>query len=343
VGRGYGYEHIPEAPPETHGVRAERRPRERVVDAARRAMIARGFTEAWCSSLVSEREAMDAIALLNGDPGTLVRLANPMSRESEVLRPNPVPGLLRALAHNLKQGAGAVRLFEVGIGFGRSTGPGTLAVETLMLAAVVTGPRWAHAHDASQGMVDSDDARGLWEAWFEEMSVDTPGWRTYSAPGWKPGASAEVARVGSSIAWAGPLALQTLRQWDIETPGPQPVHLFVALLDPLIEAASAARPRAALPGRFPPVRRDLAFFVPETVTHAELAATLRASGGEWLQSVELFDVYTGDKAPAGMKSLAYALRFEHPERTLEESEIQAVQKRMTEAAKRDCQAQLRER
>ncbi len=50
-------------------------------------------------------------------PAALVRLANPMSRESEVLRPNLVPGLLRACAHNLRQGAPAVRLFEVGAGF----------------------------------------------------------------------------------------------------------------------------------------------------------------------------------------------------------------------------------
>ncbi|HUK62328.1 MAG TPA: phenylalanine--tRNA ligase subunit beta, partial [Dongiaceae bacterium] len=238
VARGHGYDHIPARSPETHGVRAERRTRERVIDAARHAMIARGFTEAWCSSLVSEREALDAIALLTGDPTALVRLHNPMSREGEFLRPNLVPGLLRALSRNLKQGAGAVRLFEVGSGFTRSTGAGTLGVETPLLAAVVTGPRWAHAHDASQAMVDWDDAKGLWEAWFEEMSVDTLTWRTYSAAGWKPGASAEVARMASRIAWAGTLAQQTLRRWDIETPGTQPVHLFVALLDPLIEAAA---------------------------------------------------------------------------------------------------------
>jgi len=100
----------------------------------------------------------------------------------------------------------------------------------------------------------------------------------------------------------------------------------------------------SLPGRFPPVRRDLAFFVPETVTHADLAATLRDAGrGGWLSSLELFDVYTGDKAPAGKKSLAYALRFEHPERTLGESEIEAVQDRMTEAARTKWGAELRER
>jgi phenylalanyl-tRNA synthetase beta chain len=260
-----------------------------------------------------------------------------------MLRPNLVPGLLRALSHNLKQGASAVRLFEVGSGFARTTGPGTLGVETPMLAAVVTGPRWAHAHDASQAMVDWDDAKGLWEAWFEEMSVDTLTWRTYPAAGWKPGASAEVARLASRIAWAGTLAQQTLRRWEIETPGTQPVHLFVALLEPLIEAAGTRRVSTSLPGRFPPVRRDLAFFVPEAVTHADLAATLSAAGGEWLKSLELFDVYTGDKAPVGRKSLAYALRFEHPERTLGESEIEAVQDRMTAAARTKWGAELRER
>ena len=343
VGRGYGYDLIPEAPPETHGLYAERRPRERVIDAARRAMIARGFTEAWSSSLVAEREALGACEPFGADPDTIVRLSNPMSRESEVLRPNLVPGLLRALSHNLKQGAAAVRLFEVGNGFARASGPGTLATESLMLAAVVTGARYAHAHDAAQGMVDWDDAKGLWEAWFDEMNVDTPEWRSYPAAGWKPGASAEVAVASSRIAWAGTLAQQTLRQWDIETPGTQPVHLFMALLEPLVGAAGLPRPSTTLPGRFPPVRRDLAFFVPETVTHAALAATLRAAGGEWLRSLELFDVYTGDKAPARMKSLAYALSFEHPERTLGETEIQAVQEHMTAAAAKNCDARLRER
>jgi phenylalanyl-tRNA synthetase beta chain len=192
-------------------------------------------------------------------------------------------------------------------------------------------------------MVDWDDAKGLWEAWFDEMNVDTPEWRSYPAAGWKPGASAEVAVASSRIAWAGTLAQQTLRQWDIETPGTQPVHLFMALLEPLVGAAGLPRPSTTLPGRFPPVRRDLAFFVPETVTHAALAATLRAAGGEWLRSLELFDVYTGDKAPARMKSLAYALSFEHPERTLGETEIQAVQEHMTAAAAKNCDARLRER
>ena len=142
--------------------------------------------------------------------GTPVRLMNPMSRESEVLRPNLVAGLLRACAHNLRQGSAAVRLFEIGRGFhwaGSGPNPGELPVETPMIAAIVAGARYAHSHrdagatpkDSSLGNVEFEDAKGLWEAWLEEMSVDTPNWRFYAAAGWKPGASAEVARSASRI------------------------------------------------------------------------------------------------------------------------------------------------
>jgi phenylalanyl-tRNA synthetase beta chain len=336
VGRSWGYDRISEAPLETHGVHAVRSEREGALERARRAMLARGLNEAWSTSMVSEREALETAALLGEGEPRLVRLANPMSRESEVMRPSPVPGLLRACAHNLRQGVAAVRLFEVGTGFRARAG--ALPEERRMLAAMATGPRLAHAHDAAQQPVDFEDAKGLWEAWLDEMRVDTPAWRAYAAPGWKPGASAEVASSSSRIGWAGTLSQQLLRGWDIEVP----VHLFVVLLDAL-SLSAAARSRVALPGRFPPVRRDLAFFVPERVTQEQLAAALRGAGGERLVSLELFDVYAGPGTPTGMRSLAFALQFQHPERTLVETEIQQVQGRMTAAATRECGARLRER
>jgi phenylalanyl-tRNA synthetase beta chain len=289
---------------------------------------------------VAEREAVSAAALLGAPAASLVRLANPMSREGEVLRPSPLPGLLRACALNLRQGAQAVRLFEIGAGFAARAGG--LPDEPLMLAAIVTGPRYAHAHDAAQQPVDFEEAKGLWEAWLGEMSVDTPEWRTYSAAGWKPGASAEVAAGASSIAWAGTLSQSLLREWDIEVPVRHEVNAFVALLDPLVRTAGT-RSRVSLPGRYPPVRRDLAFFVPEAVTHRQLERALVGAGGSWLAGLDVFDVYAGPGTPPGMKSLAFALRFEHPERTLAESEVQGIQERMVEAVARECGGRLRER
>ena len=335
VARAHGYDRIPDAPLETRGVYAVRGEGERLLARAREAMRARGLSEAWTSSLLSGREAGDAARLLGQDETRLVRLRNPMSREGEVLRPNPVAGLLRACAHNLRLGQGAVRLFEIGTGF-LARGD-DLPEETAMLAALVAGPRYAHAHDAAQQEVDFADARGLWDAWLLEMNVDTPEWRAYSGAGWKPGASAEVAATTSRIGWAGTLGQPLLGAWDIEVP----VHLFVVLLDAL--SAPAAPSALVLPGRFPPARRDLAFFVPESTTHRQLERTLAGAAGTWLSSIELFDVYAGPGTPQGMKSLAFALQFQHPERTLTESEVQAIQDQMVAAVAKDCGGRLRER
>jgi len=333
VARAFGYDRIPDVPLESRGAYAKRSSFERYVESARAAMLARGLHEAWSTTLISEREAVAAALLIGQDPTRLVRLSNPMSRESELLRPNPIPGLLRACSHNLKQGVEAVRLFEVGHGF---TSGDALPEERAMIAAIAVGPRWAHAHDASQQAVDFDDARGLWDAWLEEMRVDSPQWRAYAAAGWKPDASAEVASGASSIGWAGTLSQALLREWDIEVP----VHLFVARLEPTATAAPPAS-RLSLPSRFPSVRRDLAFFFPAGARHEQVESVLRREGGPWLASVDLFDVYRKD--PTGPISLAYALRFQNPERTLNDSEIQDLQDRMVAAVAREMGGQLRTR
>jgi len=346
VARANGYDRIPEAPLETAGAFATRSPRERVIRRARESMLALGFDEAWCTSLVSEAEAAATAPLLGDAPGRLVRLQNPLSRESEVLRPNLVPGLLRAVALNLRHGAARVRLFEVCAGF--LGGGAALPEESLQVSAVLAGPRFRHTHDTPptrpegaydpRAAVDFLDAKGLWEAWLGEMRVDLPEWRAYAAGGWKSGASAEVAVGTSRIAWAGILARDLLRAWEIDVD----VHLFVARLEPLAEGASAVV-RARTPGRFPPVRRDLAFFVPRGTTHATVERALAGPAGGLLHSIELFDVYEGPGTPAGMKSLAYALQFQHAERTLTEAEISDLQSRMVTAVAQGCGGQLRER
>ncbi len=346
VARSHGYDQIPEAPMHTGGAFATRSPRERLVRRAREAMLALGLHEAWSSSLVSDSEAMLAGALMGLEGTPWVRLANPMSRESEVLRPNLVPGLMRAVSHNLKQGAASVRLFEVGVGF--TPGARILPLETLMLCAVITGRRWRHSHDAPpsqpehaydpRAAADFFDAKGVFEAWLGEMRVDSPEWRAYSALGWKPGASAEVAVAGSRIAWAGTLSRKLLEAWEIEADA----HLFIALLEPLTERLTATT-HAKVPGRFPVMRRDLAFFVPRAVSHAQVTTSLHGAAGGTLVAVELFDIYEGPGTPVGMKSLAYALSFQHAERTLTEAEVTELQTRMVAAVAKDCGGQLRER
>jgi phenylalanyl-tRNA synthetase beta chain len=90
------------------------------------------------------------------------------------------------------------------------------------------------------------------------------------------------------------------------------------------------------------VRRDLAFFVPRSVTHAQVHRSLAGAAGDTLASIELFDVYEGPGTPQGMKSLAFALQLQTTERTLTENEVLELQSRMVAAVARECDGQLRE-
>jgi len=79
------------------------------------------------------------------------------------------------------------------------------------------------------------------------------------------------------------------------------------------------------------------------VTHRDLERTLVQHAGPHLESIELFDIYTGPGTPEGTRSLAYALQFQHPERTLTEAEVQAIQDRMVTAVAKEHGGRLREK
>jgi phenylalanyl-tRNA synthetase beta chain len=92
---------------------------------------------------------------------------------------------------------------------------------------------------------------------------------------------------------------------------------------------------------FPPVLLDLALVVGDDVPAAEVAEALRQGAGELLESLRLFDVYTGAPVPAGSRSLAYALTLRAPDRTLTSEEATAVRDAALAAAAERTGAQLR--
>jgi phenylalanyl-tRNA synthetase beta chain len=89
---------------------------------------------------------------------------------------------------------------------------------------------------------------------------------------------------------------------------------------------AAAPPLAEAPrlSNMPLAKEDVALIVPNDVPAATVRDALRRGAGDLLESVRLFDVYTGDPVPAGSKSLAFSLRLRAPDRTLTESEAAAV-------------------
>ncbi|NDA57001.1 MAG: hypothetical protein EBX61_12130 [Betaproteobacteria bacterium] len=100
-------------------------------------------------------------------------------------------------------------------------------------------------------------------------------------------------------------------------------------------------PEPIAPSRFPPVVRDLAFVIDHRMPSSSLREQLEQVGGTRLIDVSVFDEYRGKGLKENEKSLAFRLRFQDTERTLEELEVQAMLEQMIEALQSRCDARLR--
>jgi phenylalanyl-tRNA synthetase beta chain len=300
----------------------------------RDALVRAGLREAKPLPFASE----DDLALM-GDREA-IRLANPLRAEEGWLRTRLLPGLLRTVAANQRWGAGPVSIFEVGIVFG----PGDPAEERRRTA-------FAHCGSAGEGWASEDrpfdvlDARGTLEALVGDLGVppraadgDGAGWALGEPPGepFHPGRSATVLLGDEPIGVVGELHPRAAAALGIDGR----VAVGEVELEPLRTAA--ARPfRLVEVPRFPPVRRDLAFVVPDDVPAAALEAAIDEAGGPLLDRTTLFDVFRGGSIPAGRTSLAFALEFRAPDRTLTDEEVEPAVAAIVDRARSAFGAELR--
>ena len=253
-----------------------------------------------------------------------VRLLNPLSAEEAYLRERLLPGLLRRVQYNWSRGVRDVRLFEIGTVFRRST-PGDRPVEERRVSGVVTGCRQpAHWTDGGKaGDVDWWDLKAAFEATVAlaipgaRLQVDRASWLAV-APG------------GTPLGWAGRLEAQ-VPAWAA------PVFGFEVSVDPA--------PR--LPARFvalsatPAVERDLALVLPAGLSAREVGAAVRRVGGEFLESIEVFDEYRSAAMAAGQRGIAFRLVFRAPDRTLRDAEVDQATARVVEVLEKELDIQLR--
>jgi phenylalanyl-tRNA synthetase beta chain len=136
------------------------------------------------------------------------------------------------------------------------------------------------------------------------------------------------------VGYAG--ALHPGLQQELDLQGP--VYLFEISLAALTEGVV---PAFTALSKFPEVRRDLAVLVDEGLPVSELQAVINHHAGEFLQQVGLFDVYAGQGIAEGKKSLALSVTWQHPERTLNDDEVNQWFDQVVEAMQTQCSASLR--
>lgn len=275
---------------------------------ARRQLVARDYLEAINYAFV-DADLLATWQLADGG----VALANPLSAELGVMRTRLLPGLTAALARNAARQQSRVRLFEVGKTFAASN---DAPIETRRIAAVAMGDAAAEQWGVAARKLDFHDLKGDLDS-LAALSGAQLEYRASAEPFAHPGRSADVYRDGVRLGWIGQLHPRLQQALDIDAD----VYAFELELDPLL---ARSLPRAQALSKYPSVRRDLAFVVPEAVSWDAMQTTAKQAAGPSLRQLRLFDRYAGKGVETGFKSLAMALILQDETRTLTDRDVEAV-------------------
>ncbi|HLM21357.1 MAG TPA: phenylalanine--tRNA ligase subunit beta [Propionibacteriaceae bacterium] len=335
VGRLIGFDTIePVVPtaPVGRGLTRSQRAR-RAINAA---LAARGFVEVLSFSFASIAD-LDAMGVPSDDQRRrLNKIVNPLSEASPYLRTSLLPGLFAAAVRNLSRGNDDLALFEAGSVFfaddpqtAAPRPPVTQRPSAEELAAIDRAlgqqPRHLGAVLTGQWQPDSWEGPGVTAGWQQAIAfVEAAGLaiglrlarRAAERPPWHPGRCAEFTLpTGEGIGYAGELHPEVCTAFGL----PARTAAAEVDLDALIAGAPTMGDIPTISG-FPVAKEDVALIVDEDLPAAAVERALRAGAGPLLESIWLFDVYTGPQIGKGKKSLAYALRFRAAGRTLTDAE-----------------------
>ncbi|MEG9247666.1 phenylalanine--tRNA ligase subunit beta [Arthrobacter sp. Soc17.1.1.1] len=334
-----GYDTIPStlpvAPP-GRGLTRVQQQRRRLLNA----LAAAGLTEVLSYPFVGARANAVFGSPEEGADVPSVKLANPLSAERGYLRRSLLPGLVELAKRNHSRGFRDLALFESGAVFLPAGPLGTESIPPLgvrpddgvldalyagipdqpqTVAALFTGHETAPSAGVATRAWDWADAVDVVQLMAQVTGVDVVV-RQGSHQAFHPGRTAEISlRSGEVLGYAGELHPKLIAAEDLPA---RTVALEVDV-DLLFEAAAdviVARPLST----YPPATQDVALVVDAAVVAGDVLETLREGAGELLEDVSLFDVYTGQGIGEGRKSLAFALRFRAPDRTLTAEEASAA-------------------
>jgi phenylalanyl-tRNA synthetase beta chain len=268
-------------------------------------------------------------------PG-LVVIRNPVGVQNSVLRPSLLPGMADVLVKNERQGQDEVGFFELGRTYAKQ---GEGFIETLKLSVGISGISRPREWHSKPRPFDFFDLKGIVEGLVEARGADIV-FESGTHEKLHAGRQAVVKLVesdnNSEIGYLGERAPNVSEAIGSKR------RLYIAEIDfqRLCEAAGDAGRYRSL-DRYPAVKRDLAVIIPKKIMESEVRSAILANGGSLVESVDLFDVYEGEQIPPGTKSLAYAIVFRSPERTLTEAEIDSLQKDIEKALERDFGGKIR--
>ncbi len=260
-------------------------------------------------------------------------LANPISSDLAVMRSTLLSSLIPCVQYNVNRQQNRVRFFELGLRFDYQDAASIHDLKQIpTFALIATGSRINESWHGKPQPMDFFDFKGDVEEILAAARLNVEYVRSERA--WlHPGQSAEIMVDGQSIGYLGRLHPLLEDELDLAT-------TWVAELDQKAVLQTYVSNFTEL-SRFPSVRRDIALLISDKINVSEIQRLIEKTGGELLESTWLFDVYTGQGVEEGKRSLAFALLWQHPTRTLEDAEIKSGMDNILQVLKNTYQATLR--
>lgn len=260
-------------------------------------------------------------------------LANPISSDLAAMRSTLLSSLIPCVQYNLNRQQSRVRFFEFGLRFDYQNAKSIEDLQqTPTLALVAVGSQAPESWHAKPQPMDFFDFKGEVEEILAAGRVSVEYVRSERV--WlHPGQSADILVDGKSIGYLGRLHPSLENELDLSM-------TWVAELDQTAVLQSYVSNFTEL-SRFPSVRRDIALLISDNINVRDIQQLIEQTGGELLDSTWLFDVYTGQGVEDGKRSLAFALLWQHPSRTLEDAEIKSGMDNIIQVLENTYQATLR--
>lgn len=318
VARIYGYENIPSTRPWANISKGEEGFRHQVGEKISVLLSGSGLNETVTFSFVHP-DSLKKLLFKDGDPVyNAVPILNPITEEFPLMRTTLIPSLMDVLVRNQAVKNTSVGIYEIAPVYAPKSLPVTeLPQQSYHVAGLLYGQRTAAQWPAQAANYDFYDVKGIVETVLEGLGIHADLETTNYAP-LHPGKAAQYVKDGHVLCRFGELHPKAIDNYDVAGP----VYVFEMYMDEILPLINLI-PDYHKVAKFPASSRDLAFLAPLVVTNESIIDVIQADGGQYLEAVHLFDMYTGKQVPQGFKSLAYSLVFRSEEGTLTDADIQA--------------------
>jgi len=279
----------------------------------------------------------DQLTRLNLDFSRYLKIVNPLSDMQTHLRQSLAPGLIANVRNNQAK-AERLAFFELGSAFfntsGRwpkENGDQTLPYQEKRVAFILA--------DEDENLFGR--AKGIAATLFQDLlgfRTETEFIATESAPGWAaPAVSAKIMVSGREIGLVAAVGAKASANINLKKPAVLAELSFPVLLDLVLSRPAISFQEAP---KYPPVRRDLSVVVPSEIMYNKIKQAI-VGFDPLIAAAELFDVYSGDKLPAGERSLAFHLTYQSVDKTLTAAAVDKLEASLLQHLTESFGAKLR--